>query len=260
MQPQQQWPGQPAPQQQAMTWAQPEPVQQFAWDMFANQTVIWIQGGYHAAIQTSYGAKPAARGTLIVLTGQYAGQIHDNRLIFGQKMLSQVQGYPQGHVMLARLIMDAGGKSVVFDRFGDYDAQVASHWASSNPGVMENLRTLAVANFAEESNKPQTGPVAGGPAPAAAPQWTPPPGNGQAQVGTMASAAPQMQTPLVQAFAHNHSAQPAQPVMAAPPVESYAPQAAPPMPATPPGPYAQPNGAPPVPAEAQAAPGDLPPF
>ena len=251
MQPQpQQWPPQqggytpPAP-----AWNQPEAVQSFSWDNLHNQTVIWIQGGYHPVVQTqSFGAKPAARGTLIVLTGQFAGQAYEDRLVFGQKMLSQLSAYPQGFVLLARVVPD--GKSVVFDRYGDYDAQVASHWQAQNPGLLERHVAGAVNNFHEESRKMAASP--GGQAPVnPAPQWQPP--AGQYPQGTQpgyGQPLPQQQPNAVQ-YADAGLVPGGANMTTGPAVESHGQQAPPPppMPAGPAGPPNQqhvqtyPNGA-----------------
>ena len=69
MYPQQPPPGYPPQgypsQPQVPQWNAPEPVTTFSIRNFANQTIIWVQGGYHPEIMTQqYGAKPAARGTV----------------------------------------------------------------------------------------------------------------------------------------------------------------------------------------------------
>jgi len=249
MQPQQ-WPQQGGYTPPPPAWNQPEQVQSFSWDNLYNQTVIWIQGGYHPVVQTqSFGAKPAARGTLIVLTGQFAGQAYEDRLVFGQKMLSQLSAYPQGFVLLARVVQD--GKSVVFDRYGDYDAQVASHWTSQNPGLLERHVAGAVNNFHEEARKLATSP--GGQAPVnPAPQWQPPAGQQPPPQQYAPQPPPQQygQQPNAVNYAQPGLVPPVANMVTGPAVESYGqqPPPAPPMPTGPAGPPEQhvqtyPNGA-----------------
>lgn len=137
------------PQTPQRAWGRPEPVKTFGWADYAGETAIWIHGGVHETIKTSFGEKPAARGTVIVLTGRSQNEVFDDVMIFNAALLSQVRNMAPGTDTLARIV--ARGKSVTFEAASAYDEQVANYWVATNPGRLESLAREAVHNFAEQA-------------------------------------------------------------------------------------------------------------
>lgn len=136
------------PQSPQRTWTRPEPVKAFAWAEYAGETIIWIHGGVHEQVKTSFGEKAAARGTVIVLTGRSQNQVFDDVMIFNAALLSQVRAMPNGTDTLARIV--ARGKSIAFEPASAYDEQVANYWVAMNPGRIEQLAREAASLFAEQ--------------------------------------------------------------------------------------------------------------
>ena len=197
-------------------WGDPDPVQSQSWDDFANETVLWIQGGVHPAWTTQYGTKPAPRGTLVVLSGRNAGEVVEDRLILNGKHASTVKDKPAGFYMVARLVKV--DKSFVFESAGDYGRHVANQWAAANPGQLEQLVAAAMRNYAEAAARGQQ-PAKDAPAPA--PQYVPPQAQPVQYATQYPPAAPPAQAPPQQ------YAPPAQAPVApsAPPPQTYGPPA-----------------------------------
>ena len=229
-------------------WNRPEPVTTFDWTDFVNDTVIWVHAGLHERVKTQqYGEKQAARGSLIVLSGRYAGEVFDDRLVFGTRLLSQFRAMQPGTFVLGRMVKS--GQSVSMDPGAAYDEQLANQWVSAYPGRIEAVVRDALANFAERAREMANGPVGQSSAPPPA-QWQAP------QAQPPAYPQPQAQPgygPPAQPGAPAYMPQPTYPPLAAPPAM---PAQAPPQQYGQPGsaPAQAPYAAPPVPQAQPAAP------
>lgn len=173
-------------------WAVPAPVSQFSLKDADGDTVIWLHGGLHQSVPTrDFGQKPAARGTVIVLTGRFAGQVEEDQMIFSARPLGQISQLQPAAAMLCRVRVN---RSMSFDPPGAYEEQIAAQWMAAHPGELDRLRQAAVAMFHQAERRlitamplqhgpaqsplpPSwaTGPVPGAPSAPYAPQPAPQP-------------------------------------------------------------------------------------
>jgi len=131
------------------TFRDPDPPAQFKPADNAGEVILVIHGGYHPAVPTrEYGIKPAARGTVVVLTGKLADTVIEDVVFFGARQSSQFKNAPGGDVLLCRIVKD--GRAINYEPGSAYDRKVAEHWIENNTDELEVLRDAAVRNFAEQ--------------------------------------------------------------------------------------------------------------
>jgi hypothetical protein len=164
----------------SMPWSRPDPPATFSIGDHAGEVVIVIVGGYHEAVSTrSFGEKPAARVSVVLLTGRNAGSIFEDVMFFGQKLASQFRTAPPGHVVLGRVTKV--DKSVTIEPGSTYDEQTGMAWMNAFPGKLDALRAEAVRNFAEQAREMANKPNGGGNV-APSQQFVPPDANHQASL------------------------------------------------------------------------------
>ena len=176
------------PQQDLYNFGQPLPKTSVKISDYAGDVAIIILGGIHEVWQTDFGSKPAARVTAVILTGQAAGTVLEDCILYAQT--SQVRDMHPGMAKLTRIVED--GKSWKFAEYGAYDNGVAQAWIGSNRQTFDALCSGAVRNFHEKQAAYDRGEIGGktqqppsgnggrpnlpnnAPAPPASPQFAPP--------------------------------------------------------------------------------------
>jgi hypothetical protein len=191
------------------SWGDPEPIPTFTWDEAVNQFLIFILGGTHPQWTTSFGTKPAPRGTVVMLTGPRAGEVIDDRLLLSGGLAGALKDKPPGFLMVARVTKN--GKAFGFEPGADYGRDLANRWAAANPGRLDMLIQEAMRAFHEAASRPQQQPAQ--PVPAS-PQFQQPPPAWQVPPTAYGTPVPQAPPPQYAA--------PAPPTQ--PPPATYAPQ------------------------------------
>ena len=175
------------PQQDLYNFAQPLAKTSIKLSDYTGDVAIIILGGIHEVWQTDFGSRPAARVTAIILTGQGAGTVLEDCLLYAQT--SQVRDVQPGQAKLARVVED--GKSWKFAEYGSYDNQIAQAWLASNRQTFDQLCSGAVRNFHDKQAAYERGEIGGrtqqnastsnnrplpnnAPAPPPSPQYVPP--------------------------------------------------------------------------------------
>lgn len=128
----------------SMPWTNPDPPTQFNIGERPGEVVLVVVGGYHPAVPTQYGEKPAARVTVVELTGRFAETVHTDVMVWGQ-LASQFINAQPGQPVLGRV--SKKDKTVTLDIPSAYDNQVATVWMNKYPGTLDALRAEAVRNF-----------------------------------------------------------------------------------------------------------------
>jgi len=164
------------------SWGDPEPTPTWSWDEVVNHFLIFVLGGTHPQWTTSYGTKPAPRGTVIMLTGPRTGEIIQDRLLLSSNLAGALKDKPPGFLLVTRVAKN--GKAITFEAAGDYGRDLANRWAMANPGRLDAVIQEAQATFWQAASRPQQQPAQQVPA---SPQFQQPP----PQYGAPAYAPPQ---------------------------------------------------------------------
>jgi hypothetical protein len=134
----------------------PEPPTIYTATDHDGQVILWIQGGFHPAVNTDdYGTQPAVRGTVVMLTGKAANTAYDNVMLW-RKTAGQFASMEPGEVALCRIAKS--GKGVVYNEGAEYDESMAEHWMSKNANRLDLLRKEAVRSYREACKDPKNGP------------------------------------------------------------------------------------------------------
>jgi hypothetical protein len=151
---------------------QPDPPAVFKVAEFIGDVAIFLIGGYHETLATEKFTSPAARVTVVMLTGRTAGKVYEDAILWGQRQTSQFQDKQPGSAVLCRITKN--GNAYTFEPGSSYDAELANNWIAANALRFDQLRMDAVKHFNRACADLAQQGIRQSPAPQASPQWTPP--------------------------------------------------------------------------------------
>jgi hypothetical protein len=131
--------------------------------------MLIIVGGYHHAVPTERGVKPAASFTAVILAGPAAGAVFDDVMLFSQACRQLAQAEP-GRVLVTKVLQK--GRAYEFDHAGvsAYDESLARAWRDQT-GQLEDLKAAALQAFTDQAKRIAERGVGGAPV---SPQFVPP--------------------------------------------------------------------------------------
>lgn len=120
-------------------------------DVVDNLVIIAV-GGYEPGVPTMHGEKNAVRAALVVLTGDQAGTVVNDMLIFNSRVVSRLKG-SVGQTLTVGVAWGQGrGANSPLDlvEVGPQEYAMADAWEQHNPGVLDNLLQQTMAEHHQQ--------------------------------------------------------------------------------------------------------------
>jgi hypothetical protein len=135
-------------------WTIPPPAG-MAMSNFNGELIFVIVGGYENEVDTQYRKTNAVRVTMLVLSGPHAGEIHENVMIFNNRVVQRLRG-AVGQAILGVVTTTGRNNAVDLEDPGPAGYQVANAYDASNPGMLAKLIAEAIETHRIESQRQAT--------------------------------------------------------------------------------------------------------
>lgn len=144
----------------------PPPPPRFSLQMLAGAAVIVVPHKFTPNVSTQFGLRDQLDLSVVVLSGQYAGQEYVGEQVLAGRLGSQLKGLT-GQVALGRIALapdakNALGPMILADPTAA-DQQAAQEWMASHPGRIGQLKSegarVAEAKGAERAQQQPQGPA-----------------------------------------------------------------------------------------------------
>ena len=141
----------------------PPPPPKFGVSMLAGQVCIVVPHKLTVGVATQFGIKDVLDVSVVVLSGQYAGQEYLGEQFMTSDIVNQLRGQV-GQVLLGRIALAPGAKPgsmgpLVLADAGPEGTSAAEKWKAENPGRIGYLKTegtrIAEAKAADRAQQPQ---------------------------------------------------------------------------------------------------------
>lgn len=128
------------------------------------QLVIVAVGGFEPLITTAFGERDAVRVACIELTGERAGEVHPNLLVFNSRIVNRLRYSPGQIVLGAVMEVQSRGANPALDLIdpGPEAGPIADAFEEKFPGRLDQILADVVNTHASEVQKranPQQRPM-----------------------------------------------------------------------------------------------------
>ena len=125
----------------------------FSLSDYVDQLAIFAIGGYETGVWTEFGDKSAVRCGVVILTGDAAGLVVGDALIFNTKVVSRLKG-SIGQVLVAGVVWGQGkGANAPLDlvEVGPQEYAMADAWEDAHPGALDQLLNSTIAEHEQQA-------------------------------------------------------------------------------------------------------------
>jgi hypothetical protein len=125
----------------------------FSLSDYVDNLAIFAIGGYETGVWTEFGDKSAVRCAVIILTGEAAGLVVNDALIFNTKVVSRLKG-SVGQVLVAGVVWGQGkGANAPLDlvEVGPEEYAMADAWEQAHPGQLDQLLSSTISEHEQQA-------------------------------------------------------------------------------------------------------------
>jgi hypothetical protein len=140
-------------------WEDPGPASsEFNLQDVMGQLVAFCPIGMVYDMATVHGTKSALRAVIVVLTGEHAGNVVPDALVFNTKIVARFRSATPGSVVLGAVVLGEGKGSIPpvdLAAVGADGRAIADAWEAANPGRLEQLISNATFHHQQEEMRRQ---------------------------------------------------------------------------------------------------------